>query len=107
MGGSGKYHPKKDSPCKCHYAGTTPSLTPDAIEKEESDWAEFDSSYKRGSPTSFAPNQVIKGWTEAVQLMVEGDKWEMYIPSELAYGDRGAGGAIPGKAALIFEMEIV
>merc|ERR1719240_2203304 len=59
--GSGKHHPTKDSTCSCHYAGTTPSLTPDATEKEESAWTEFDSSYKRGQPTEFAPNQVIKG----------------------------------------------
>ena len=54
------------------------------------DGTEFDSSYSRGSPTTFAPNQVIKGWTEAMQLMVEGDKWELYIPSDLAYGERGS-----------------
>merc|ERR1719277_2227656 len=93
--GEGKHHPTKDSPCDCHYAGTL------------IDGTEFDSSYKRGKPTTFAPKQVIKGWTEAMQLMVEGDKWEMYIPSELAYGDRGAGGKIPGGACLIFIMEIV
>merc|ERR1711879_613753 len=105
--GSGKFHPKKDSPCKCHYAGTTPSLTPDAIDKDENAWSEFDSSYKRGEPTSFAPNQVIKGWTEAMQLMVEGDKWEMYIPSELGYGDSGSGDKIKGGDVLIFRMEIL
>merc|ERR1719454_1691878 len=93
--GKGFYHPKVDSPCDCHYAGTL------------IDGTEFDSSYKRGQPTTFAPNQVIKGWTEAMQMMVEGDKWEMYIPSDLAYGDRGAGGVIPGKAALVFQMELV
>merc|ERR1711920_854239 len=70
------------------------------------EWNEFDSSYKRGSTTSFAPNQVIKGWTEAMQLMVEGDKWEMYIPSELGYGDGGSG-KIKGGDVLIFRMEIV
>merc|ERR1719183_438841 len=57
--------------------------------------------------TSFAPNQVIRGWTEAMQLMHEGDKWEMYIPSDLAYGARGAGGVIPGNAALVFQMELI
>merc|ERR1719436_569946 len=93
--GEGKYHPTADSPCDCHYAGTL------------IDGTEFDSSYKRGKPTTFAPNQVIKGWTEAMQLMVEGDKWELYIPSDLAYGDRGAGGKIPGGAALVFQMEII
>merc|ERR1712187_179126 len=105
--GTGKYFPKKDSPCECHYAGTTPSLTPDAIDKPEAEWKEFDSSYKRGEPTTFAPNQVIKGWTEAMQLMVEGDKWEMYIPSELGYGDGGSGAKIKGGDVLIFRMEII
>merc|ERR1712014_157577 len=62
---------------------------------------------KRGSTTTFAPNQVIKGWTEAMQLMVEGDKWEMCIPSELGYGDGGQGGKIKGGDVLIFRMEIV
>merc|ERR1712060_146419 len=100
-------HPLKDTSCECHYAGTTLALTPDAIDKEESEWNEFDSSYKRGSPTSFAPNQVIKGWTEAMQLMVEGDKWEMYIPSELGYGDGGSGAKIKGGDVLIFRMEII
>jgi len=83
------------TPCECHYAGR---LT---------DGTEFDSSYKRGAPTTFAPNQVIKGWTEAMQLMKEGGKWELYIPSELAYGDRGAGGLIPGGAVLIFDLELL
>ncbi|CAD7971883.1 unnamed protein product [Amoebophrya sp. A120] len=105
--GKGKYAPTKDSPCECHYAGTTPALTPDMIDKDEADWAEFDSSYKRGEPTTFAPNQVIKGWTEAMQLMVEGDKWEMYIPSELGYGDGGSGAKIKGGDVLVFRMEIL
>jgi FKBP-type peptidyl-prolyl cis-trans isomerase len=56
--------------------------------------------------TSFAPNQVIKGWTEAMQLMVEGDKWKLYIPYDLAYGERGAGGKIGPYATLVFEIEI-
>jgi len=93
--GEGKLHPLADSPCECHYKGTL------------IDGTQFDSSYDRGQPTTFAPKQVIKGWTEAMQMMVEGDKWEMYIPSDLAYGDRGAGGKIPGGAALIFQMEII
>merc|ERR1719453_1928275 len=78
--GDGAFHPTADSSCECHYEGRTAQSYPSG--------ETFDSSYARGSPTSFAPNQVIKGWTEAMQLMVEGDKWEMYIPSELAYGDR-------------------
>ena len=60
-----------------------------------------------GQPTPSAPNQVIKGWTEAMQLMKEGDKWELYIPSELGYGDRGAGGKIPGGAVLVFTLEML
>ena len=64
--GPGLEHPKVGTPCECHYAGRL------------LDGTEFDSSYKRGQPTTFAPNQVIKGWTEAMQLMVVGDKWEMY-----------------------------
>merc|ERR1711959_707856 len=71
------------------------------------DWNDFDSGYKRGSTTTFAPNQVIKGWTEAMQLMGEGDKREMHIPSELGYGDGGQGGKIKGGDVPIFRMEIV
>ena len=52
----------------------------------------FDSSYDRGSPTSFAPSGVVAGWTEAMQLMVAGDQWELYLPSEMGYGDSGQGG---------------
>jgi len=86
---------KIDTPCVCHYAGTL------------IDGTEFDSSYKRGRPLTFAPKQVIKGWTEALQLMDEGAKWELYIPSELGYGDRGAGSAIPGGAVLVFTLELL
>jgi FKBP-type peptidyl-prolyl cis-trans isomerase FklB len=74
-GPDGAKKPKVDTPCECHYKGTL------------IDGREFDSSYSRGMPATFAPNQVIKGWTEAMQLMKEGDHWELYIPSELAYGD--------------------
>jgi len=87
--------PTLDSPCECHYSGVL------------IDGTEFDSSYRRGQPLTFAPNQVIKGWTEAMQLMKEGGKWELYIPSELGYGDRGAGALIPGGAVLIFELELL
>jgi FKBP-type peptidyl-prolyl cis-trans isomerase len=67
----------------------------------------FDSSVERGSPATFGVSQVIGGWTEAMQLMHEGDKWLLYIPSELAYGERGAGGQIPPYSALIFEVELI
>jgi len=93
--GDGANHPTVDSPCECHYEGKL------------IDGTEFDSSYARGSPTTFAPNQVIKGWTEAMQLMVEGDKWEMYIPSELGYGERGSPPKIGGGDVLVFKMEII
>jgi len=93
--GTGTEHPKVNTRCKCHYSGAL------------IDGKKFDSSYDRGQPTSFAPSQVIKGWTEAMQLMVQGDKWEMYIPSELGYGDRGSPPRIPGGSVLVFTMEIV
>jgi FKBP-type peptidyl-prolyl cis-trans isomerase FklB len=68
---------------------------------------EFDSSYKRGEPASFQVNGVIAGWTEALQLMPVGSKWQLFIPSHLAYGERGAGGAIGPNATLIFEIELL
>ena len=71
------------------------------------DGTEFDSSYKRGQPATFSVNGVIKGWTEALQLMKEGSKWQLFIPSELAYGDRGAGGQIGPNATLIFDVELI
>mmetsp|Transcript_22731 Transcript_22731/g.34134 ORF Transcript_22731/g.34134 Transcript_22731/m.34134 type:complete len:233 (+) Transcript_22731:128-826(+) len=93
--GTGLHHPTVDSPCECHYEG---KLIDGSI---------FDSSYQRGSPTTFAPNRVIKGWTEIMQMMVEGDKFEVYIPSELGYGDRGSPPKIGPGDALIFTMEMI
>lgn len=93
--GRGMDHPAVNAPCLCHYEGTL------------LDGSVFDSSYERGSPTTFAPNQVIKGWTEAMQMMVVGDKWEMYIPSELGYGDHGSPPKIRGGDVLVFRMEIL
>ena len=69
--------------------------------------AEFDSSYKRGQPITLPVNGVIKGWTEALQLMPVGSTWQLFVPSELAYGARGAGGAIGPNATLVFEIELL
>jgi FKBP-type peptidyl-prolyl cis-trans isomerase FklB len=79
----------------CNYRGTLLDTT------------EFDSSYKRGQPATFPVNGVIKGWTEALQLMPVGSKWQLFIPAELAYGERGAGGQIGPNATLIFEVELL
>jgi len=92
--GSGKT-PKETDTVTTHYRGTL------------IDGTEFDSSFKRGQPASFTVNGVIKGWTEALQLMKEGSKWQLFIPSDLAYGDRGAGGQIGPHATLIFEVELI
>jgi len=93
--GEGKESPKAATTCKVHYRGTLRT------------GKQFDSSYDRGDPTEFAPNQVIKGWTIALQEMVEGDKWELYIPSDLAYGESGAGKDIPGGEPLQFIIELI
>ena len=71
------------------------------------DGTEFDSSYKRGQPATFPVTGVIKGWTEALQLMPVGSKWQLFVPAELAYADRGAGPQIGPNATLIFEVELV
>ena len=68
---------------------------------------EFDSSYARGQPATFAVNEIITGWQEALQLMSEGAKWQLYIPPALAYGDKGAGPRIGPNETLIFEIELV
>jgi FKBP-type peptidyl-prolyl cis-trans isomerase FklB len=71
------------------------------------DGTEFDSSYKRGQPATFPVNGVIKGWTQALQMMNEGSKWQLFIPADLAYGSRGAGGVIGPNATLVFEVELL
>ena len=71
------------------------------------DGTEFDSSYRRGQPATFLVSGVIKGWTEALQLMEEGSKWQLFVPPNLAYGDRGAGLTIGPNATLIFEVELI
>ncbi|MEI6893976.1 MAG: FKBP-type peptidyl-prolyl cis-trans isomerase [Colwellia sp.] len=92
--GSGTEHPSASSNVKVHYHGTL------------LDGTVFDSSVDRGEPISFGLNQVIKGWTEGVQLMVVGEKTRFYIPSSLGYGDRAAGKIAPGSL-LIFEVELL
>ena len=92
--GTGK-KPKATDQVRCHYEGTL------------IDGTLFDSSIQRGEPAVFGVNQVIPGWVEALQLMPEGSKWKLYIPSELAYGARGAGEMIPPHSTLIFEVELL
>ena len=92
--GTGKT-PGPASRVRCHYEGCF------------TDGSVFDSSYKRGEPAVFGLNQVIRGWTEGLQLMSEGAKYELYIPYELAYGEAGAHGAIPPCAALKFTVELL
>ncbi len=92
--GTGK-SPEANDTVTVHYKGTLV------------DGTEFDSSYKRGQPASFQVNGVIAGWTEALQLMKEGAKWQLFIPPGLAYGDKGAGNVIGPNATLIFEVELI
>ena len=92
--GSGE-SPTAEDTVQVHYRGTL------------IDGTEFDSSHSRGEPTEFKVGAVIAGWTEALQMMKEGDKWELYIPSDLAYGERGAGPHIGPDAVLIFEVELL
>lgn len=87
--------PSATDKVECHYEGT---LTNGEV---------FDSSYRRGETATFGLNQVIKGWTEGLQLMQEGAKYRFFIPYDLAYGERGAGQSIPPYAALIFDVELI
>lgn len=87
--------PKGNDMVKCHYRGKLINGTT------------FDSSYDRNEPAQFALNGVIKGWTEGLQLMKEGGKYELYVPSQLAYGERGAGKVIGPNSVLIFEIELL
>jgi len=90
--------------------GAKPSLTSTVTTHYHGtkiDGSVFDSSVERGSPASFPVNGVIAGWTEALQLMPLGSKWRLFVPSNLAYGDRGAGGQIGPHTTLIFEVELL
>jgi len=93
--GKGVNSPGPTDQVKVHYQGTL------------IDGKEFDSSYSRGQPASFGVNGVIKGWTEILQLMVEGDKFEVYIPSDKAYGTSGSGKLIGPNATLVFKVELI
>jgi len=93
--GTGKTHPKKSDKVKVHYRGTLIN------------GKEFDSSYKRNEPTEFGVGQVIAGWTEGLQLMTTGAVWELYIPSDLAYGARGTGRDIGPNSTLVFKVELL
>jgi len=92
--GTGK-SPKTTDTVTTHYKGTL------------IDGTEFDSSYKRGQPATFPVSGVIPGWTEALQLMKEGAKWQLFVPSNLAYGEQGAGREIGPNATLVFEVELI
>ncbi|WP_294082316.1 FKBP-type peptidyl-prolyl cis-trans isomerase [Proteiniphilum sp. UBA5384] len=87
--------PKATDKVRCHYHGT---LLNGQV---------FDSSVQRGQPAVFGVSQVIKGWVEALQLMSVGSKWKLYIPSELAYGEQGAGNSIEPNSTLIFDVELL
>jgi len=87
--------PSKESTVRTHYHGTF------------IDGKVFDSSVDRGQPAEFPVGGVIAGWTEALQLMAEGSKWRLFIPSDLAYGPQGSQGAIPPHSALVFEVELL
>ena len=93
--GSGDEKPRPESVVSVHYRGKL------------FNGLEFDSSYKRNQPASFPVNGVISGWTEALQLMTVGDKWELIIPPDLGYGKKGAGNIIPPDSTLIFEVELL
>jgi FKBP-type peptidyl-prolyl cis-trans isomerase len=93
--GEGGYKPTVDDEVTVHYRGTT------------IDGTEFDSTYKRNEAYSASPKQLIQGWTEAIQMMSKGSKWELYVPADLAYGENGSDPYIGPNAVLIFEVELL
>lgn len=93
--GEGGDKPTRESTVRTHYHGTF------------IDGNVFDSSYERGTPIEFPVTGVIAGWTEALQMMSKGDKWKLYVPYNLAYGEQGSPGGIPPYATLIFDVELI
>lgn len=93
--GVGTQSPKADTRCQCYYKGTFVNGT------------QFDASLPPMDPFDFAPNEVIPGWTEAIQMMHEGDKWELYLICELGYGPEGDPPFIPANSCLVFEIELI
>ncbi|HOX83749.1 MAG TPA: FKBP-type peptidyl-prolyl cis-trans isomerase [Chryseolinea sp.] len=93
--GTGKAPASAEASVTVHYTGKLP------------DGTVFDSSLERGEPATFKLNEVVAGWTEALQLMHEGDKWILYIPSELGWGEQGGGDQIPPNSAVVFEVELI
>ena len=87
--------PQVSSNIRAHYAGSLLN------------GKEFDSSYRRGQPFEARVNQLVKGWQIVLPMMSEGSKWRLWIPSDLGYGDRGAGAGIPGGATLVFDVELI
>lgn len=87
--------PEVSSNIRAHYAGSLLN------------GKEFDSSYRRGQPFEARVNQLVKGWQIVLPMMSEGSKWRLWIPSDLGYGDRGAGAGIPGGATLVFDVELI
>ena len=94
-GPAGGVHPDRNDLARVDYEG---SLTDGTV---------FDSSFKRGSPAVFSPEQVVPGWTEALQLMKPGDEWLLYVPPELGYGEAGGPPLIPGNAVLVFRLKLL
>lgn len=95
----GSKSPKSGTPCDCHYRGTL------------IDGTEFDNSYKRHLPATFKPSEVVRGWAEALQLMGQGDRWQLWLPSEIGYGDQQhwttRGEEIPPSSVLVFDLELL
>jgi len=106
--GKGKSHPVKESEVEQHYRATTLTLEPDVLTKDPSEWKTHDSSYEKNRTGIYLPKTAVKGWNQAMRLMVKGDIWEIYVPSTLAYGDAGeAKFGIGWGEMIIMRIEII